>query len=48
MIRKRSCVVRSSGVGKVPILVTRWLPTLLQARFRMGGVMQYNAHLDPT
>jgi hypothetical protein len=28
VIRKRSCVVRRGVVGKVPILVTRWLPTL--------------------
>jgi hypothetical protein len=33
VIRKRSCVVWRGVVGKVPVMVTRWLPTLLQVRF---------------
>jgi hypothetical protein len=36
VIRKRSCVVWRGVVGKVPVMVTRWLPTLLQARY-CGG-----------
>jgi hypothetical protein len=31
--RKRSSTVRRGAVGKVPIWVTRWPPTLLHVRF---------------
>jgi hypothetical protein len=33
-----SCVVRREAVGKVPIVATRWRPTLLHVRFDERGV----------
>jgi hypothetical protein len=47
VIRKRSCVVWRGAIGKVPLRVTRWSPTLQHVRFCKGG-WGSDTSLDPT